>query len=67
MIDNIKYNAPITKKEIYNGVMEYSVEEPYYFESNGISYGQHVFGTILLDNHYVVKKKDETNSKKNSI
>lgn len=67
MIDNIKYNAPITKKEIYNGVIEYSIPEEYYFESNGTSYGNHIFGTIHLDNHYIIRKREnETNINKDS-
>ena len=32
-------NVPITKKEIYNNIIEYTVPEDYYFESCGTSYG----------------------------
>lgn len=56
----------IKKRQLYNEIIEYSVEEPYYFESCGTSYGQHIFGRINLDNYYSIKKKDETDTSKNS-
>ena len=60
MIDN-PLNVEITKKEIYNDLYEYSIPEDYYFESFGTSYGQHIYGRIVLDNYYIIKKKEEDN------
>lgn len=58
----------ITKKEIYNSIIEYSIPEDYYFESCGTSYGNHIFGTINLSNYYTIKKRetDETSTSENS-
>lgn len=52
-------NVEITKKEIYNSIIEYSIPEDYYFESCGTSYGNHIYGTINLSNFYIIKKKEE--------
>lgn len=54
-------NVEITKREIYNNIIEYSVPEDYYFESCGTSYGNHIFGFIELSNYYTVKKKKRKN------
>jgi hypothetical protein len=60
-------NVPITRKEIYSTIMEYSIPEDYYFESCGTSYGNHIFGTMNLTNYYVIKKrKNETDINKDS-
>lgn len=60
-------NVKITKKEIYNDIIEYSVPEGWYFESCGTSYGNHIYGSIQLSNYYTVRKReDETNTNKNS-
>ena len=52
-------NVKITEKRIYNDIIEYSVDDPYYFESCGTSYGNHIYGFIQLSNYYTVKKKEE--------
>ena len=63
MIKNIDnpYKVKINIRELYSGIFEYSVEDPYYFESYGVSYGNSIFGRSQLDNFYVIKKrkKDE--------
>lgn len=60
-------NVKITKKEIYNNIIEYSVPEGWYFESCGTSYGNHIYGSIQLSNYYTVRKReDETNTNENS-
>ena len=60
-------NVKITKREIYNDIIEYSVPEGWYFESCGTSYGTHIYGSIQLSNYYTVRKReDETNTNKNS-
>ncbi len=51
-------NVEITKKEIYNDIIEYSIPEEYYFESCGTSYGNHIYGTINLGNFYTIKKRE---------
>ena len=58
MIDNPLHVA-IEKKEIYNDIWEFKVPEGYVFESCGISYGNRIYGTMKLDNHYVIKKRDK--------
>lgn len=50
-------NVEITKREIYNDIIEYSIPEGYYFESCGTSYGNHIYGHIKLDNYYTIKKR----------
>lgn len=55
-IDN-PLKVPIIIREIYNDIFEYRVEEPYYFESFGQSYGEAVYGGKELSNHYVIKKR----------
>lgn len=57
MIDN-PLGVNITKKEIYTDIWEFSIPEDYYFESCGTSYGNHIFGRMSLDNHYVIKKRE---------
>ena len=52
-------NVEITKKEIYNDIIEYSIPDEYFFESCGTSYGNHIYGTINLNNNYIIKKRDE--------
>lgn len=52
-------DVEITKKEIYNDLFEYSVPEGYFFESCGTSYGNHIYGRLVLDNYYTIKKKEE--------
>jgi len=52
-------NVEITKKEIYNDIIEYSIPDEYFFESCGTSYGNHIYGTINLNNYYIIKKRDE--------
>jgi hypothetical protein len=52
-------NIEITKKEIYSSVIEYSIPEGYYFESCGTSYGNHIYGRVVLDNYYTVKKRED--------
>lgn len=67
-IDN-PLKVPIVIREIYNDIFEYRVEEPYYFESFGQSYGEAVYGGKKLSNHYIIKKrknKNENNTDKNS-
>ena len=60
-------NVKITKREIYNDIIEYSVPEGWYFESCGTSYGNHIYGSIQLSNYYTVRKReDETNTNENS-
>lgn len=60
-------NVPITKKEIYNNIIEYTIPEDYYFESCGTSYGNRIFGYLELSNYYVIKKrKNEANTEENS-
>lgn len=60
-------NVKITKREIYNDIIEYSVPEGWYFESCGTSYGNHIYGSIQLSNYYTVRKReDETNIDENS-
>lgn len=60
-------NVNITKREIYNDIIEYSVPEGWYFESCGTSYGNHIYGSIQLSNYYTVRKReDETNTNENS-
>lgn len=56
-------NIEIKKKEIYNNIIEYSVPEDYYFESCGVSYGNHIFGFIELSNYYTVKKRKDEEDK----
>lgn len=51
-------NVEITKKEIYNDIIEYSIPEGYYFESCGTSYGNHIYGFINLSNYYTIKKRE---------
>lgn len=58
MIQN-ETGITIQKRQIYNGVFEYSVPEPYYFESYGQSYGNVIYGLDETTNHYIVKKKEE--------
>ncbi len=53
-------NVKITEKRIYNDIIEYSVEEPYYFESCGVKYGNHIYGFIELSNYYTIKKRNES-------
>lgn len=65
MITN-NYNIKINKREIYNGVYEYSVEEGYVFESYGCRYGNHIYGLDKLDNPYTIVKIDEDNSNNNN-
>ena len=67
MIFNPK-NVEIQKKEIYNDVIEYRLPEGWYFESNGFSYGNRIYGTVNLSNYYTVKKKEdnETDTNKDS-
>lgn len=66
MIDN-PLNIEITKREIYNNIIEYKVPEGYYFESCGTSYGNCIYGMIKLSNYYVIKKrKNEAETSKNS-
>lgn len=45
-----------TSKMIYNGVYEYTCEEGYHFECNGVNYGRHIYGSIILSNVYIIKK-----------
>ena len=60
-------NVNITKREINNVIIEYSVPEGWYFESCGTSYGNHIYGSIQLSNYYTVRKReDETNTNENS-
>ena len=68
MIKNIDnpYKVKINIRELYSGIFEYSVEDPYYFESYGVSYGNSIFGRSQLDNFYVIKKRNETYTSKNS-
>lgn len=68
MIKNIDnpYNAEINIREIYQNIFQYSVEDPYYFESYGISYGNSIFGRSQLDNFYVIKKRNEADINKNN-
>ena len=56
-IDN-PLNVEITKTEIYSGIFEYRIPSEYYFESYGTSYGNSIFGREVLDNHYVIKKRE---------
>lgn len=61
------YRVEVSEKEIYNGIIDYSVPDGYYFESCGAIYGQHIFGRKNLSNYYTIKKKeDETNTNKDS-
>lgn len=60
MIDN-KYNIPIEKEELYFGVYRYTVPEGYFFESYGNNYGSTIYGSDKLENHYVIRKKNEEN------
>ena len=67
MIDN-PLQIEISKKEIYTDIWEFSIPEGYYFESCGISYGNHIFGRMKLDNHYIIKKRgNDSNIEKDSI
>lgn len=66
MITNYQ-NIEIKKKQIYNGVFEYSVPEPYYFESYGQSYGNIIYGMDETTNHYIVKKKEDEDSPEKNI
>lgn len=60
-------NVKIEKREIYNDIIEYSIPNDYYFESCGTSYGNRIYGSVKLDNYYVIKKKkDETDIDKDS-
>lgn len=66
MIEN-PYNVEIEKKQIYDTIWEFRVPEEYYFESYGTSYGNTIYGRIVLDNHYIIKKRDnEDNINKDS-
>lgn len=51
-------NIEIEKKEIYNDIWEFRLPEDYYFESCGISYGNRIYGSMKLDNYYIVKKRE---------
>ena len=48
-----------TKRQIYDGIYEYTCEDGYYFESCGTNYGQSIYGTAELTNKYVIKKENE--------
>jgi len=50
-------NVTITKKEIYSTIMEYSIPDDYYFECCGTSYGNRIYGKLVLDNYYTIKKR----------
>ena len=50
----------------YEGVFMYVAPEGYKFWSEGTCYGDVVFGGDCLTNYYYLKKKDETNTEKNS-
>lgn len=62
-IDN-PLKVEIKKTKIYNDIYDYSVEDGYYFESHGTSYGQHIFGSDDLMNYYVIKKKEDKKDEK---
>ena len=64
-IDN-PLNVKVERREIYTNIYEYTIPEGYYFESCGTSYGNTIYGREMLDNFYVIKKKDETNTSKDS-
>ena len=51
-------NVDITKREIYNSIIEYSIPSDYYFESCGVSYGNRIYGTVNLGNYYTIKKRE---------
>lgn len=57
-IDN-PLNVKIDKREIYDGIFEYRIPSEYYFESCGTSYGNSIYGREVLDNYYVIKKREE--------
>lgn len=63
MIQN-ETGIEIQKRQIYNGVYEYSVPEGYYFESYGQSYGNVIYGLDETTNHYIVKKKKKEEENK---
>lgn len=53
-----EFKVPIEQKEIYSGIIEYSLPDNYYFESYGFNYGNRIYGTINLSNYYTVKKRE---------
>ena len=59
-------NVKIEMKEVYSGLFEYKIPEQYYFDSYGTSYGNSIYGRAVLDNYYVIKQKDETDTDTNS-
>lgn len=59
-------NVKIEMKEVYSGIFEYKIPEQYYFDSYGTSYGNSIYGRAVLDNYYVIKQKDETDTDTNS-
>ena len=65
-IDN-PLHIDVTKTEVYSGIFEYRLPIGYYFESCGTSYGNSIWGRAVLDNYYVVKKREnETDTSKDS-
>ena len=60
MINNIDnpLNAEITVREIYGNVFEYTVEDGFHFESCGSDYGNTIFGSRILTNHYIVRRTE---------
>ena len=64
MIKNIdcKYPIEIERKEIYPAIYEYILPDGFYFESCGTNFGNHIYAGEVPENHYVIRKKDETNT-----
>ncbi len=52
------YNVKIEKRKIYNDIYEYRiVDDGYYFESCGVSYGVAIYQGETFNNYYVIRKR----------
>lgn len=61
-----KYPIEIERNEIYPAIYEYVLPEGYFFESNGTNFGNHIFARDITDNFYIVRKKYEIDTDKDS-
>ena len=61
-----KYPIEIDRNEIYPAIYEYVLPEGYYFESCGTNYGNRIYARDITDNFYIVRKKNEIDTDKDS-
>lgn len=61
-----KYPIEIERNEIYPAIYEYVLPEDYYFESCGTNYGNRIYARDITDNFYIVRKKYEIDTDKDS-